>query len=74
VTHPFKARVNSVSGQYWGMHVDVFLNSLMYNHCASLGFFVKTSVALYICFVFIWHIPHPTVILTNFGSREYIIM
>jgi hypothetical protein len=34
----------------------------------------KASVVLYLCFVFVWLIPHPTAILTNFGSMECNVM
>jgi hypothetical protein len=71
VTDLFKGCVNSISWQYWCMCVDVFLNSLVCNHCVFLAF-LMWKLQLYCTYVFvcIWHIPHPTVILTNSGSRE----
>jgi hypothetical protein len=65
-THLFyssiKNCVNSICCQYLCVRVC--------DHC-FLGFScLKTSVVLCICFVFIWHTSHPTIILTNFGSRE----
>jgi hypothetical protein len=47
---------NSVSWEY-------FIYIYMYMHVVW-----NASVVLYMCSVFVWLIPHPTVILTNFGS------
>jgi hypothetical protein len=61
VTHPFN----------WCMYADAFLNSLMCKHCVFLGFLAwKPQLCCTYVFVFIWHIPYPTAILTNSGSGE----
>jgi hypothetical protein len=48
-----------------------FFNSIIYNH-----YFLVWKLQLYCTYVFvsIWRIPHPTVISTNPGSRECIII
>jgi hypothetical protein len=58
LSHPLKGLSNSISWEY-------FIYIYMYMHAVW-----NASVVLYTCFVFVWLIPHPTVILTNFGSME----
>jgi hypothetical protein len=55
-------------GVYMWMY---FLNSFVCNHCVFLGFLIwKLQLYCTHVFMFIWHIPHPTFILTDFCSRE----
>jgi hypothetical protein len=58
LSHPLKGLCNSINWEY-------FIHIYMYIHAVW-----NASVVLYMCFVFVWLIPHPTVILTNFGSME----
>jgi hypothetical protein len=75
ITHTFKGCVNSIDWWYWCIHVEEILNSLMCNHCVFLGFIMwKLKLCCTYIFASIWHIPHPTVILTNSGSRECNVM
>jgi hypothetical protein len=44
---------------------------LVYVHIPITICALTVFVVLYMCFAFVWFIPHPAVILTNFGSMEY---